>query len=159
MFRANPFVLCSKQHSFIHSWYFYSAFSSTLLLRGAPDYGIHSVSELTRQSTTALPVKDLPKVPTWQLEWDSNMWPSGRKALNLSLSYHAPQELFMENGALCIVYFTCCLCFCWSWNKFLLNVCITLYLVASWCSVARYINNLKRTQKGEQGINFYYGDR
>src|SRR6218665_4106740 len=51
-------------HSFIHSWYFYSATSSPLLHRGAPDYSIRIVPELTRQNTTALPVKDLPKVPT-----------------------------------------------------------------------------------------------
>ena len=37
-------------HLFIHSGYFYSASSSPLLLRGAPDYSIDSVLELTRQS-------------------------------------------------------------------------------------------------------------
>jgi len=37
---------------FIHSGYFYGASSSPLLLRGAPDYSIDTVSELTRQSTT-----------------------------------------------------------------------------------------------------------
>ena len=35
---------------FIHSGYFYSAFSSALLLRGAPDYIIDIVTELTRRS-------------------------------------------------------------------------------------------------------------
>ena len=35
-------------------------------------------------------VKDLPKVPTWRVEWDSNLRPSGRKAPNLPLSHHAP---------------------------------------------------------------------
>src|SRR6218665_1724509 len=38
-----------------------------------------------------LRVKDLPKVCTWQLEWDSNLRPSGRKAPNLPLSHHAPR--------------------------------------------------------------------
>ena len=33
---------------FIHSGYFYSASSIPLLLRGAPDYSIDTVSELTR---------------------------------------------------------------------------------------------------------------
>ena len=33
-------------------------------------------------------VKDLPKVRTWRLERDSNLWPSGRKAPNLPLSLH-----------------------------------------------------------------------
>jgi len=31
-------------------------------------------------------VKDLPKVPTWQLKWDSNLRPSGLKSPNLPLS-------------------------------------------------------------------------
>ena len=44
-------------HSFIHS--FYSASSSPLLLRGAPEYSIDTVSEIARRSAT---VKDLPKV-------------------------------------------------------------------------------------------------
>ena len=39
-------------YSFIHSWYFYSASSSPLLLRGVPDYSIDTVSELTRRSAT-----------------------------------------------------------------------------------------------------------
>ena len=38
--------------SFIHSIYFYSASSSPLLLRGASDYSIDTVLELTRQSAT-----------------------------------------------------------------------------------------------------------
>jgi len=37
-------------HSFILSGFFYSASSSPLLLRGAPDYSIDTVSELTGQS-------------------------------------------------------------------------------------------------------------
>ena len=39
-------------HSFIHSRYFYSASLSPLLLRGAPDYSIDIVSELTCWSAT-----------------------------------------------------------------------------------------------------------
>ena len=38
--------------SFIHSGYFYSASSGSLLLRGAPDYSIDTVSELTHRSAT-----------------------------------------------------------------------------------------------------------
>jgi len=57
-----------SQHSqsFIHSFIpdnFYSASSSPLLFRGAPDY---NMSKRYRQ----LWMKDLPKVPTWRLEWD-----------------------------------------------------------------------------------------
>src|SRR6218665_2319335 len=39
-------------HSLIHSGYFYSASSSPLLLRDAPDCSIDTVSELTRRSAT-----------------------------------------------------------------------------------------------------------
>ena len=53
---------------------FYSASSSPTLLRGASDYSIDTLSELTRRSATGnCELTDLPKVPTWQLEWDSNM--------------------------------------------------------------------------------------
>jgi len=36
-----------KSYSFFHLGYFYSTFSSPLLLRGPPDYSIDTVSELT----------------------------------------------------------------------------------------------------------------
>ena len=35
-------------------------------------------------------VNDFPKVPTWWLELNSNLRPSGRKTPNLPLSHHAP---------------------------------------------------------------------
>ena len=38
-------------------------------------------------------VKDLPKVPAWRLERDSNLGPSRRKAPNLTLSHHVPLSL------------------------------------------------------------------
>ena len=38
-----------------------------------------------------LRVKDLPKVPTWWLEQDSNRRPSGRKVSTLPKRHHAPQ--------------------------------------------------------------------
>jgi len=37
---------------YVHSGYFFSASSSPLLLRGAPNYSIDAVSELTRRSAT-----------------------------------------------------------------------------------------------------------
>src|SRR6218665_2996037 len=55
---ANPY------HSFIHSGHFYSAPSSPLLLRGAPDYSTDTVSEFHVEAHRQLQVKDLPKVPT-----------------------------------------------------------------------------------------------
>jgi len=39
--------------TFIYSGYFYSASSSLLLLRGAPNYSVDTVSELTGQSATS----------------------------------------------------------------------------------------------------------
>src|SRR6218665_1251258 len=40
-------------HSFIHSGHFYSAPSSPLLLRGAPDYSMDTVSEIHAGQATA----------------------------------------------------------------------------------------------------------
>ena len=48
----DPVLISLTVHSFIHSEYFYSASSSPLLLRGAPDYSIDTVSELTCRSAT-----------------------------------------------------------------------------------------------------------
>ena len=42
-------------------------------------------------------VKDLPIVPTWLLEYDLNLRPSGRKAPNLPVSDHAPQSKSNQN--------------------------------------------------------------
>jgi len=49
---ANTSIPFSSTHSFIHSRYLYSASSSPLLLRGAPDYSIGTLSELTCRSAT-----------------------------------------------------------------------------------------------------------
>src|SRR6218665_3313919 len=49
-------------HSFIHSSHFYSAPSNPLLLRGAPDYSMDTVSEFHAETHGQLQVKDLPKV-------------------------------------------------------------------------------------------------
>src|SRR6218665_736149 len=64
-------------HSLIHSGHFYSAPSSPLLLRGASDYSTDTVSEFHAEAHRQLQVKDLPKVPTWRLEQESNPRPSG----------------------------------------------------------------------------------
>src|SRR6218665_1441166 len=61
----------------IHSGHFYSAPSSPLLLRGASDYSTYTVSEFHAEAHRQLQVKDLPKVPTWRLELESNPRPSG----------------------------------------------------------------------------------
>src|SRR6218665_3177219 len=65
--------------TFIHSFIpaiFYSAPSSPLLLRGAPDYSTDTVSEFHAEAHRQLQVKDLPKVLTWRLERESSPRPS-----------------------------------------------------------------------------------
>src|SRR6218665_3003870 len=70
--RAMSVTLCSHMylnihsfiHSFIHSGHFYSAHSSHLPLRGAPDYSTDTVSEFHAEAHRQVQVKDLPKVPT-----------------------------------------------------------------------------------------------
>ena len=56
-------IFCSSYfNSFIHSGHFYSAPSSPLLLRGAPDYSTDTASEFHAEAHRQLQVKDLPKV-------------------------------------------------------------------------------------------------
>src|SRR6218665_2420070 len=61
-----------------------------------------------------LRVKDLPKVPTWRLERNSNPRPSGRKALtlpmphNVPISHYVPISLIiwqLETDRNCIFHF------------------------------------------------------
>ena len=40
-------------------------------------------------------MKDLSKVPKWQLECNSNLRPSGHKAPNLPMSRHAPRMSYV----------------------------------------------------------------
>src|SRR5688572_14140742 len=68
----------------------YSA-PSRFLLRGAPDYSVGTDSEFHAKAHEQLRVKDLPKVPTRQLEVDSNPQPSGCKAPNIPLHHRAPK--------------------------------------------------------------------
>ena len=62
-------------HSFVYSDYFYSASSSLLLLRGAPDTARILCRCFMPKRHGLLRVKDLPKVPTWRPERDSNPQP------------------------------------------------------------------------------------
>ena len=73
----------------IHWGYFYNASLSPLLLRGAPDTARILYRSFMLKRHRQLQVKNLPKVPTWRLEWDSNPWPFGRKAANLPMSHFA----------------------------------------------------------------------
>src|SRR6218665_1083907 len=52
----------NEMNAFIHFVHFYSAPSSPLLLRGAPDHSTDTVSEFHAEAHRQLHVKDLPKV-------------------------------------------------------------------------------------------------
>ena len=77
---------------FIHSFHFYSASSSPLLLRSAPDTARMLCLSFTPKRHKQLRVKDLPKVPTWRLERDSNPRPSSQKASTLPKRHHLPRQ-------------------------------------------------------------------
>jgi len=77
-------------HSFIHSDHFYSASSSPLLLKGAPDTARILYSNFMPKHHRQLWVKFLPKVPSWWLERESNPWPFGWKALTLPIFHMCP---------------------------------------------------------------------
>ena len=79
--------------SFIRSGYFYSASSSSLLLRGAPDTARIQHRNFTPKRQRQLWVKDFSKVPTWRLERESNPWPFGTKGLYSTNAPSTPHSL------------------------------------------------------------------
>ena len=83
----------SKLNSFIHSGHFYSTPSSPLLLGDAPDYSTDTVSEFHTEVHRQLQVKDLPKVPTWRLERESNPRPSGWESSSQPRHHHVRTQL------------------------------------------------------------------
>ena len=80
--------------SFIHSGHFYSTPSSPLLLRGTPDYSTDTVSEFHTKAQRQLQAKNLPKVPTWRLERESNPRPSGWKSSSQPRRHHVPRLFY-----------------------------------------------------------------
>src|SRR6218665_1910009 len=68
-----PYTLRKPNNIFIQSGNFHSASSSPLLLRGAPNTARIRCRSFTPKRHSQLQVKDLPKVPTWRLERDSNL--------------------------------------------------------------------------------------
>ena len=84
-----------RVNSFIHSFHSFIQAISIAPLQ------VHYYSEVLRtqhrcwvrvntpKRKRQLRVKDLPKVPTWRLERDSNSWPFGRKAPNLPMRHDA----------------------------------------------------------------------
>src|ERR687897_366278 len=92
------YTVCTLYSAYVCMYvcvYFYSASSSPLLLRSAPDYSNDTacVGVNTPKRHRQLRVKDLPKVPRQRLEWDSNPRPSGHKAPNVPLRHHVSQDL------------------------------------------------------------------
>src|SRR6218665_1691043 len=73
--------------SSVHSGFFYSASSSPLLPRGAPDTARILCPSFTPKRHRQLRVKYLPNF-LCQLERDSNPQPFGQKAPNLPMSHH-----------------------------------------------------------------------
>ena len=97
------YVKVSKyQHiSFIHSDHFYSASSSPFLLRSAPDTARILCRSFMPKRRRQLWVKDLPKVPTWRLERESNPQPSVVAHLLLhSYKPHSPTYYTVTNHIL-----------------------------------------------------------
>src|SRR6218665_663529 len=88
---CNPLYLFYIQCSIsIYSFrlFLWGLFKYTLLLRSseAPSTQHGYCVGVSRRSATC----NLPKVPTWGLERNSNPRPFGRKASNLPMNHHAP---------------------------------------------------------------------
>src|SRR6218665_2999708 len=66
-----------------------------MLLRGASDTARILCQSFTPRSHKQLRSKNLPEVPSWRLERESNSRPFGRKATNLPKSHHAPQYIYI----------------------------------------------------------------
>ena len=105
MFHVQPFIypfIHSFNHSFIHSIihsfnhsFIQSFIHSFIRIHLFPVISIapfQLCQSFTLKRHRYLRAKDLPKVHMWRLEWDSNLRPSARKAANLPLSHHAPQQ-------------------------------------------------------------------
>src|SRR6218665_2329291 len=65
------------------------------LLRGTPNTAQIPRRSFTPKRHRQLRAKDLPKVPTWRLEQESNSRPFGRYVSTLPMSYHAPLLSFL----------------------------------------------------------------
>ena len=64
-------------------------FQSTTTQRRSRLQQLTLCQSFTQKGHRQLRVKDLPRVPMWRLEWDSNWRSSGWKAPNLLMSHHA----------------------------------------------------------------------
>ena len=94
---SNYFIYSYTAHfairmTFIHSFQIFlkSMFKSTTTQRRSRPQHCYFDGVNMLKHYRQLRVKDLLKVPTWWLEWDLNLRPSGCKTPNLPLSHHAP---------------------------------------------------------------------
>ena len=98
---SSPFIH-SFSHSFVHSYihcFIYSisqAFciaplQEPRLLIGAPDTARILCRNISPKRYRQLWVIYLPKVPTWRIERESNLWPFGRKASTQPKRQHTPK--------------------------------------------------------------------
>src|SRR6218665_1809310 len=87
--------MIGRKYRLIHSVYFCDGSSSPLLLRGAPDTALILCRSFMPKRHWQLRVKDLPKVPTWLLEWYANPRPFGRTATK---PYSIIETLFEETN-------------------------------------------------------------
>ena len=84
------FSLVEGIHSFIHSGYFYSASSSPLLLRGAPNYSIDTVSEFHAEAPQATASEGLAQGAYVAARTGFELATLRIKAPNLPIGHHAP---------------------------------------------------------------------
>ena len=91
--RVNLFTINIKLlfHSFIQTISI-APLPVRFLLRSAPDSVRILCRSFTPKRHRQLSVKDLPKVPTWRLERESNPWPSGWKLSTQPMRHHVPQS-------------------------------------------------------------------
>ena len=87
---------CITCLSFIHSSYFYSASFKTTHSEAHPDTARILFRSFTPKRHRQLRVKDLLKVPTWQLKRDPNPRLFERKATNISMSHPTPHYIIIS---------------------------------------------------------------
>ena len=103
--RGKKFLLSLRSaYSFTQSGYFYRASSNWLLLRGASDTARILCRSFTQKRHRQLWVKDLPKVPTWRLERESNPRPSGWELSTQPMRHHFPQLRVSQILAMCTLW-------------------------------------------------------
>ena len=81
--------------SFIHSGHFYRALQGLYYSEALP-----TTARILYRSfgNRQLQVKDLPKVPTWRLERESNPRPSGWKSSSQPRRHHVPSLIFPQSS-------------------------------------------------------------